>query len=87
MLSVDNSQVSASIHRIVYWFRNPTPQPVATPGEHDPLTWLNYDTDDYNYVYLSREDIATHQAYRQHQYAFFREYVPYLVLRDEVPSF
>lgn len=69
-----------------YYISNPTPEPVSPPGEHDPLKWLNYTTDDYNYAYLSRDIMGTYQAYRQHQYAFWREYIPYLVLRDEVPS-
>ena len=63
--------------------RNPTPEPVEPPGGLEPSEWLPYSIGELNYMYIGREAAETRQDYRQHEYAFWIEYLPYLVYRDD----
>ncbi len=40
----------------------------------------------HSYFHINREQFGSHEDYRQHSYAFFRDYVPWIMLREDVPE-
>jgi len=63
-------------------YGNPTPEPVAAPGDV-PLTWNKFDTTDYRYFYMDRQS-AEMTEYRQRNFAFWTQYLTYMLELDNV---
>ncbi|CAH1776529.1 unnamed protein product [Owenia fusiformis] len=59
-------------------YSNPSPSPVSGPT-HD-VTWEAYRLDKRNYMWFDR-DYGNKENYRSHEYAFYLDYLPYLINR------
>ena len=65
--------------------RDPTPNPGVKAPFNDTLTkWERFGMDDNLKVFYLDAEISTKEIYHQHRYAFFREYLPYLIDRPLV---
>ena len=67
----------------VILIRNPTPSPVDNP-DGIPVTWEPYTDSEYNYLLFSNDMIEMRRDYRQQDYAFWREYLPYLIYGEDL---
>lgn len=68
---------------VIFLTRNPTPQAVPAPGDHDPITWETYTEDNLNYIYIGRDVLETAEDFRQHEYAFWQQYMSWIVLGED----
>jgi len=62
-------------------YGNPTPTPVKAPFNDTMTTWPKYGFDDNLKTILLDTEISTLELYRQPDYAFFTDYMSYLVQR------
>jgi len=67
-------------------YGNPTPTPVKAPFNDTLTTWPKYSLDDnLKSIWLDTE-ISTRELYRQSDYAFFTDYLPYVSQKPIVRS-
>ena len=63
------------------YFSNPTPEPVLGP-DNTEVVWSAFSNEQLNYLHMEAEP-EVKQNYRQKDYAFWTEYIDYLVNGNE----
>ena len=48
------------------------------PFGQEPVEWLPFDTVDYNYYLMDRDEVKNMTEYRQRNFAFFTPYLEYI---------
>ena len=67
-------------------YSNPTPDPVPEPPaflDQDPVVWTTFSRDNFTSIELGKEQVRLGQDYRQHEYAFWEQYMMWMAFGDD----
>ena len=64
---------------------DPSPEPVQAPDfmNQEPMVWETFEPENMSYYYFGQDSLSNRQYLRQHQYAFWQQYIYYLAYGDE----
>jgi hypothetical protein len=66
------------VHIAACYHRNPTPQPVKSPFDDEPVTWEKFSMNDDLKVLDLDWIVSTQKNFRQQRNAFFYDYMAFL---------